>query len=171
MLKRCVNFVTLTCLILFFFNTHASSNPTMSNVSVLVWANEAVISLNTYSYKDYRTALQRASNYFTPKGWSAYVEALTKSKTLDTIKDNKLVVSAVATAPPVIVKQGPAGGTYSWTVDIPLLVVYENSSQKKEQKMVATLEIINAPPNVGIRGIAIVSVVMKEQSELDPLKA
>lgn len=129
--------------------------PNISQSALLQWANTAAITAYTYNFVNYRQALQEASSYFTPDGWSAFMEALQSSNNLTAVQAKKLVVSAVATGAPVILEQGILSGVYSWRIQMPMLVAYQSASQFSRQSIIVTMLItrvptLNSPQGIGI---------------------
>ncbi len=129
--------------------------PNIAPSALLQWANTAAISAYTYNFVNYRQALQEAQNYFTPDGWSAFMEALNSSNNLTAVIAKKLVVSAVATGAPIILQQGILSGIYAWRVQMPMLVTYQSASQFSRQSIIVTMLItrvstLNSPQGIGI---------------------
>src|ERR1700722_7113604 len=100
------------------------SAPIVSDSALLQWANQAAVAAYTYNFFNYRKALEDASEYFTPGGWSDFESALQSSHNLESVIAKKLGVTAVATGAPVILDRGVLNGHYSWKVQMPLLVSY-----------------------------------------------
>lgn len=154
----------LICLV-FVFSGFASANAqaattalnqsTISSTKLLVWANEAAVSAFSYNFVNYKQALQKTSDYFTPAGWNSFKTALDKSKNLDTVVQKKLVVSAVADGSPMIVHEGVVNNTYSWKVQMPLLVTYQSAYENSKQHLLTTMVITRVPTSVRPKGIAI----------------
>lgn len=129
--------------------------PNLSASALLQWANTAAIAAYTYNFVNYRQALQSASEFFTPEGWQGFMNALQSSNNLNAVIDKKLVVSAVATGAPVILEQGVILGTYTWRVQMPLLITYQSASQFSQQAVTVTMLInrvstLASPLGVGI---------------------
>lgn len=135
------------------------SDPMVSPSELLEWANRAAVAAYTYNFVDYREALQRAQNDFTPDGWSFFRKALESARTLDTVLAKKLVVSAVATGAPVILDQGVIRGAYAWKVQMPMLVTYQSASEQIQQPIVVTMVVSRVSTLETPRGIAIASYV------------
>jgi intracellular multiplication protein IcmL len=133
----------------------ALSEPNQSDSSVLQWANQAAIAAYTYNFVNYHDELRAASGFFTGEGWQQFITALEQSNNLDSVKAKKLVVSAVATGAPVILRKGILNGAYAWRVQMPILVTYQSASEFTQQNNVATLLItrvstLNSPKGIGI---------------------
>lgn len=129
--------------------------PNQSDSAVLQWANQAAIAAFTYNFVNYRDELQASSGFFTAEGWDQFLSALQQSNNLDAVKAKKLVVSAVATRAPVILQKGILNGSYSWRVQMPILVTYQSASEFTQQNNVVTMLItrvstLNSPRGIGI---------------------
>ena len=131
------------------------SKPNQSDSAVLQWANQAAIAAFSYNFVNYREELQAASEFFTSDGWRQFLQALQSSNNLDAVKQKKLVVSAVATSAPIILRKGLLAGHYSWRVQMPILVTYQSASEFTQQNNVVTMLItrvstLNSPRGIGI---------------------
>ena len=127
--------------------------PPVSDVAISVWANEAIVSVYHYDYSNYQDNLKQAAHYFTSEGWEAFADALSNAKLLQTVKDNKLMVTAVALQPPTMTKHTQANGQLAWMVRMPILVHFESKKVHKQQRLLITLIIVRQQG--GVRGLAI----------------
>ncbi|MCE0724786.1 MULTISPECIES: type IVB secretion system apparatus protein IcmL/DotI [Legionella] len=131
------------------------NEPNQSDSAVLQWANQAAIAAFTYNFVNYRDELQASSGFFTPEGWDQFLNALQQSNNLDAVKAKKLIVSAVATRAPIILQKGVLNGSFSWRVQMPILVTYQSASEFSQQNNVVTMLItrvstLNSPRGIGI---------------------
>jgi len=99
---------------------------------ILDWAVQAVQAIYTMDYITWRKVLQDAEAYFTPKGYTDFLTALKASTNLNAVKADKYVVSVTITGNPVLSRQGQrsADVPYSWSLQIPVTVNYQNSANK-----------------------------------------
>lgn len=126
-----------------------------SDISVLVWANEAAVTAFTYNFVNYEKDLQTASQFFTPDGWKQFEIALKKSNNLEAVKAKKLIVSAVATRAPIVLQKGLLDGVYSWRVQMPIMVTYQSANEFTQQDNIVTMLIVREPSVNAPRGIGI----------------
>lgn len=131
------------------------NEPNQSDSAVLQWANQAAIAAFTYNFVNYRDELQASSGFFTAEGWDQFLSALQQSNNLDAVKAKKLIVSAVATRAPIILQKGILNDSYSWRVQMPILVTYQSASEFTQQNNVVTMLItrvstLNSPRGIGI---------------------
>jgi intracellular multiplication protein IcmL len=131
------------------------NEPNQSDSAVLQWANQAAIAAFTYNFVNYREELQASSGFFTSEGWDQFLTALQQSNNLEAVKAKKLIVSAVATRAPIILQKGMLNGSFSWRVQMPILVTYQSASEFTQQNNVLTMLItrvstLNSPRGIGI---------------------
>ncbi len=137
--------------------------PNMAPSALLQWASQAAITSYSYNFVNYRQELQAAAEFFTPRGWRSFEDALSSSNNLKAIVDKKLVVSAVATGAPVILWQGTwVDGSYAWRVQMPLKVSYQSATQLIGQSVVVTMLIKRISTLYSARGIGIEQFVVQE---------
>ncbi|MBA4695843.1 MAG: type IVB secretion system apparatus protein IcmL/DotI [Legionella sp.] len=131
------------------------NEPNQSDAAVLQWATQAAIATFSYNFVNWREEIQASSDFFTPAGWSQFLNALQQSNNLDAVRAKKLIVSAVATRAPIILQKGLLNGSFSWRVQMPILVTYQSASEFSQQNNVVTLLItrvstLNSPRGIGI---------------------
>jgi len=131
------------------------NEPNQSDSAVLQWANQAAIASFTYNFVNYREELQASSGFFTAEGWQQFLDALEASNNLAAVQAKKLIVSAVATRAPIILQKGILNGSYSWRVQMPILVTYQSASEFTQQNNIVTMLItrvstLNSPRGIGI---------------------
>lgn len=129
--------------------------PNQADDSVLQWAGQASIAAFSYNYVNYRQELQASSGFFTANGWQNFLSALEESNNLDAVKAKKLIVSADAQSPPVILKKGLLNGRYSWRIQLPVIVTYQSATEYSQQTNMVTMLVtrvstLNAPRGIGI---------------------
>lgn len=139
--------------------------PNQSDSAVLQWANQAAIAAYTYNFVNYRQELQAASGYFTDDGWSQFISALQSSGALKTVRQKKLIVSAVATRAPIILQKGPLAGRYSWRIQMPILITYQSASEFQQVRSVVTLLVTRISTLKSVRGIGISQFIVGAQGE------
>ncbi len=132
------------------------NQPNVSPAALLQWATQAVVASYSYNFVNYRQELQAASEFFTPSGWSAFLSALQDAGNLKSIKEKKLVTTAVVVGAPVIIQQGTEStGRYMWRVQLPLLVTYQSASVLSQQHLVITMKIVRIDTVYSARGLGI----------------
>lgn len=137
--------------------------PNLKTNALLQWATEAGTAAYTFNFVNYRKALQDVRQYFTKRGYQNFLKALTDSNNLEAVKRKKLVVSAVPTGAPVILKEGrTSNGRYAWQVQFPMLLTYQSASDSIRQNIVVTMLITRIPTLESEKGVGIASFVVRE---------
>lgn len=100
---------------------------------VLNWAKNAVLDIYSLDFVTWRKSLQDIAVYFTLKGYADFMVALQDSTNLEAIKAKKQVVTAEATGPLVLIRQGiyrTDAAIYSWDIQMPIKITYQNSENE-----------------------------------------
>ncbi|MBN9287057.1 MAG: type IVB secretion system apparatus protein IcmL/DotI [Gammaproteobacteria bacterium] len=138
------------------------NQPNLTTASLLNWAVEAATTAYNFNFGNYEKSLKDVKVYFTDAGYQNFVAALAAAKTLETVRAKQLVVFAVATNTPVILKEGPVDGVYAWQVQLPMLVTYQSASDQRKQNLILTMIIARRPTLESPKGIGIASITVKE---------
>ncbi len=141
--------------------------PNMSDSALLQWAVEASTNAYTFNFVNYRQSLQESSAYFTKNGYIAFLKALKESRNLEAVKKRKLVTYARQTGNAVVLDSSDTNpnlrtnGAYTWLVQIPMLLTYENLTEKFPQNTVLTATIVRQSTLVSEKGVGIHSFVLR----------
>lgn len=139
----------------------------LSRAAVLEWAIDAGLTVNTYNFRNYRTAFQRARSFFTAKGYSDFLKALKESNNLEGVKQRKFVVYAVQSGEAKILDDSESNpklrtnGAFTWRVEIPITLYYENATEKIPQSNLLKLRIVRQSTFVSESGLGIYSLVLQ----------
>lgn len=135
---------------------HPLSDPVLTDQEVLQWVSVAVRRMYEIDFVHWKDQLQQIQDYFTPQGWEYYIAALKSSDNLNTITKLKMVSSSQITGAPLIVEKTVISGRYAWKVQVPLLVMYQNTStQPIRQTLDVTLILLRVPVQDNPNRIAI----------------
>lgn len=133
------------------------SMPVVTNHYLLQWASLAVRAAFNLDFVNYEKQFKNASVYFTVDGWKSFMDAMNNAEVMNSLKNKKLMMSAVINGSPVILAQEAIKGRYLWRVQMPLLVTYTSASDTKKSHFVVTLDIIRVPVLEAAKGIQIQS--------------
>lgn len=134
--------------------------PNLNEANVLQWASKALMSVYSFDFVHYQETFQNSRQYFTDRGWQAFMDALRNAKTIETVKDRKLIVSAVLNGAPIISNQYILRGRYTWEARVPILVSYQGTESYSDN-LIATLKIQRVSTLDNKYGIGIAEVVMQ----------
>lgn len=133
---------------------------------VLQWVAKAVVAIYGLDYVTWRTTLQNAEVYFTTAGYQAFLNALQISTNLEAIKAKRQVVSLQVSSTPKLLRQGQINKNlpYSWDIQLPVTVVYQNSENEVIRQIGTILVRVERASLLRHReGIAISQLVLQAQ--------
>lgn len=133
----------------------ALSEPLLQKKSIISFAAEAATETMTFGFHDYRRRLQTARENFTEGGWKHFLQALDNASYIETIINNRQVISAIPLAPPLIVDEGLNNGVYKWMVEVPLSLSIESGSEVSSKKIVVKIVVSRRSRVENNRGVGI----------------
>ena len=132
------------------------STPNLSRPALLSWAAQAASETMTFGFHDYRRRLQESSRHFTRRGWGSFTKALQDSGLIETITNNRQVISATPRSAPTILAEGlTPSGVYRWEVEMPMLITYELGQGQRSDSMNVRLVIVRVPSLEKPNGVGI----------------
>lgn len=136
---------------------HPLSEPVLTNKFVMQWAGMTATSIFNLSFSDYQQQLQSLRAAFSDDGWEKLNNALKDSGMIDQIVNSRLILSAVISAPPVVLSEAIIGGRFTWRVQMLVLVTYTSASQQTQRTYVVTMDVQRVPTLDTAQGIQIIN--------------
>lgn len=140
--------------------------PYISEAQVLDFAEQAVISIYTYSYSDYRMRTQQAASQYFSNGFAdAFVNLRSNSQELQDVISKRFNVTSVSNPnqPPVVSRAGPYKGSWAWQILVPVSVYYTSGREQFEEKRLATVTVMQAPLTpTNPRGLAVDDILLRQ---------
>lgn len=133
--------------------------PNVSTKALLSWATLAATATYTLDFVNYKTNLENLKSYFTDAGFENFLAALTESGTITTITEKKLVLSAVAIGPAIVLAEDEVRGNHVWKIEVPITVSYLSASAEEKRDKLVTLTITQVPTIEASKGIGIAQYV------------
>ncbi len=134
---------------------HPLSEPVVTQSYLLQWASLSAQMSYNLSFSNSDAQIQALSPYFTPDGFNKYKAALHSSGLLDSVINKKLIMSAVVSGDPVIVREFIESGRHNWVVQLPMLVTFQSASDTRYIHAVVTMRIQRVPVLSAENGIQI----------------
>lgn len=132
------------------------SQANLSKPALLSWAAQAASETMTFGFHDYRRRLQESSRHFTRQGWGSFTKALQDSGMIETVTQNRQVITATPRSAPTILAEGlMPNGIYRWEVEMPILVTYELGQSRRSDSMNVRLVIVRVPKLESANGVGI----------------
>lgn len=136
--------------------------PNLTTDALLDWVKSAAVASYSFDFVNWSESLANVKSYYTPNGYQNFMKALQASGSLEGVRSKKLVVSAVQTGTPVILKEGPINHRYSWQVQLPMLISYQSASEVIKQDINMTMLITRVPTLESEKGIGIAQLTVIE---------
>ncbi|MBS0286296.1 MAG: type IVB secretion system apparatus protein IcmL/DotI [Proteobacteria bacterium] len=141
----------------------ALNQPNLTTTSLLDWVVEAATSAYNFNFGNYDRALKDIKSFFTEAGYKHFLESLAAAKTIETVREKQLMVSAITTGTPVVLQEGPnTDGIYTWKVQLPMLITYQSQSDTRKQNVILTMFIARRSTLESPKGIGIASIELRE---------
>ncbi|WP_088698662.1 DotI/IcmL/TraM family protein [Halomonas campaniensis] len=133
--------------------------PVMSVADVIDFAQKATRRSMTLDFVNYREQLEDSRHYFTDSGFQSFINSLSNSGILDSIRNGRYNMNAT-TETGVLVQQGVVDGRRVYVVNFPLTVkLAGQTSERPDQKFLATVRVQRISTAIDAQGIAITQVV------------
>ncbi len=138
------------------------NRPISSQTDLSNWVADAVVQCYTLDFANWRPALAKAEENFTPQGWRGFRIALDSSGLLQSIIENKYVTTAVPTGAPVLLDSGQIGNRFAYKLQMPLLVTFQSGSGKTaNQTMMVNIIVVRVPETDDPRGLGIAQLIVQ----------
>jgi Type-IV b secretion system, inner-membrane complex component len=142
---------------------YLTNRPMIQREYLLNWAAAAAVSLYTYDASSVKQKLENLKyDLFVPDGQQAFQDTIVKMRLVRSVMLSQLVVTAVPLGYPVLLKQGFIFGEYTWRIQVPIQVQYQDSSRTSFKKFLVDLTIVLTSPDVlprcfGIKSLRFIS--------------
>ena len=132
------------------------TQPVMPDADLMAFTAQAILAVYNFDYEHYRETLSReASPSYTVKGWNGVVTAIEKTRNLDEIKAQAMVVSAKPEGGPEILNSRLYGDHLAWSIRLPIRVTYANSKEHRDMALMVTATVVRVPTAFHPEGVAI----------------
>ncbi len=139
------------------------TEPYLSPAALLEWAVEAVVKSYTFNFVNYEQVITNSSIFYTKAGYQNYRRTLIESNIANSVDRKKYVLSVTPTAAPNILKERPTpDGFYSWQIQFPILMTYQNVRETQKSEWIVTMAIQRVPLTDSPDGVAIAALIVRE---------
>lgn len=128
----------------------------LTEAEILDWASDRILDLQMVSFADYRDHLVGLRDYFVPAAFAEYQKALISNKTIDRVKNDRLVKYAEPVEAPVLQSMKVKNGVLTWVITMKIREFmaggeYSSSSTDLE----AEITIVRANKTINLDGVRI----------------
>ena len=122
------------------------ARPNLANPALMSWAAQATTEVMTFGFHDYRRRLNESSRHFTRVGWESFNGALGRSRIMEMVDNQKMVVTSSPRSAPIVLDEGVSNGRYFWLLEIPISVTYQaGNNTNKMEKFIVEILIVRVP--------------------------
>ncbi len=133
--------------------TLPTAHNTFKNVSA--WLKEAITETYSFNFLDYQEKLKSVEGYFTPEGYTSYLNAIETSGLVQEISGKKMNISIITLDEPIMINSGEFQNTEFWRFRTRVLVSYSAGSTPKEVKYIVEILIKKVPSYVNPKSLSI----------------
>lgn len=127
-----------------------------SRQDLLMWVQEVVGNIYTFNAITYKQKFDYLlANNFTSDGANSFRQTLADSQLLNQVITQQVNLTGLVSGQPVILQQGSLMGQYTWKVQMPVLLTFENANQVSTKRIIVTVLIVNVPTQQSPQAIAI----------------
>ena len=130
-------------------------DPVENEPKLLADVGQWVVETFSIDFLNYQRDLSRASRHYTVPGWNSFATEFISSGNFAEIKRAKLSSTAVPERAPIILQKSVVGNRYTYKVQVPLLVTFQNTQQQNSQHLMATVLVVRTPASQHLEGYAI----------------
>lgn len=130
-------------------------SPNMGRDAVMNWAAQAVSQIMTFGFNDIDEKFAISRLNFTEDGWNSFSKAVINSRLIEAMTKSQQILATVPYDTPVLKKEGMVEGSYTWEVDVPVLVTFRAGGVKSMRKKVVNVVIKQVPTRESPSGMGI----------------
>lgn len=144
------------------------SDPVVTRDGLLAWARDCAVTAYDIDFAHWQEQARRAQTCFMEPAWRGYGTSFRRN--LETIKEKSLTARPVPLGPPQIANQAIIGDRYTWRVQMPIRVVYENVNGRVPDDLMLDMTVVRTDDPEHPRGIAFAVFVAKPLTSLPGIR-
>jgi intracellular multiplication protein IcmL len=133
----------------------ALDEPNLTHTAILNMAENVVTQVLTFGFNNADERLLGMRHLFTKEAWNYFGRAYLQQGRLDLIKRNQQVLTAVATAGPVVVSEGMVDDVDRWVVQVPIVTTFQAGKSSSTKRSVLQVTLVRASTLEHPEGVAI----------------
>lgn len=136
------------------------NEPVMSQGALLNWASNTVADTLAIDFRNYKKQLTDVRERYTPKAFRQLMSSMKASGNLKMIVTKHLSATAITTQAPIITRSGILKGTYTWLIEFPMVLSYEDSNGvTNKQDLLIKMRVVRCKTSVYPEGIQVAQLV------------
>ncbi len=139
------------------------SEPFLSTAALLEWGVQAIVDSYSFNFINYEQIITNSSVFYTKAGYQNYRRSLIESNIVNAVDRKKFVISVVPTSAPNILKESRTpDGYYSWLIQFPIAMTYQNLRETQRSGWIVTMAIQRVPLSDSPDGVAVAALILRE---------
>ncbi len=144
------------------FEITALDRPNVSTSALLNWVTLAATATFTFDFFNYQKQLEALKDYFTSDGYNNFLASVDSAGVLNTIEEKKLILSAVAIGPAIVLSEEVSGTLHTWRIQVPILVHYQSANVDETRQQIVDMLITQVSTQDAPKGIGIAQYIARE---------
>lgn len=107
-----------------------SRNPPVTDRQAIHWSRDKVCDLLSLHFSKYFQQVSRRENYFVGEGWGLYQQSLIDNETIETIKKEGLIITAINQDEPRLMRKYRLNGKINWLIEMSILQTTQGASDR-----------------------------------------
>lgn len=137
--------------------------PMGNSAQVSSWASEELRSVFSFDFVHYKEQIESRKTSFTSQGWEAFLAALQDSKFIQSVRENRQVVSATPTSAPRVVAEGELDGRYAWKIEQDFVFTFYAGTQVQSQNVKISATVVRVPTYENPSGLGIHQLIQESR--------
>lgn len=137
--------------------------PIGNSAQVSSWLSGELRSIFSFDFVHYKEQLESHKTSFTPQGWDAFLRALQDSKFIQSVRENRQVVSATPTSAPRVIAEGELGGRYAWKIEQDFVFTFYAGPRTQSQNVMISATIVRVPTSENPAGLGIHQLIQESR--------
>ena len=132
------------------------NKPIISPSGAQRFAVNAISDALSLNFRQWRGQLAAVEPSFTTGGYKEFLTQLEKTKWIKMIESEFMTTTVTERMRPVLVQHGVnSNGVYGYVIEVPLVLLLENQTERKTQKLDAKIIVVRVPTAERPEGMAI----------------
>jgi intracellular multiplication protein IcmL len=141
------------------------NQPYLTKPNLLQWVGDVLPKIFLYDFNNYNEQLKQASQFFTPRGWTVFLNQLNNYANYNNVLNNKLFVNVEPLGAPILLNSGLLAGRFAWWVQIPIKISYSGFKSLPTQFLTLQILIVRVPTLTNLSGIGIDNVIVSKSKD------
>lgn len=137
--------------------------PISNSSQVSSWVSSELRSIFSFDFVHYKEQLESHKTSFTAQGWGAFLTALQDSKFIQSVRENRQVVSATPTSAARVIAEGELGGRYAWKIEQDFVFTFHAGPRTQNQSVMITATVVRVPTYENPSGLGIHQLIQESK--------